>query len=451
MTHPSPHHRRAGRSSLSTFVVGCAAWCALSAGCRGLDATAWKRQPADEGLAHWEVEEKNRLAQVWDKVMGRESAPPHDPLRDAAGRQELEQAQALYDAGEFRDAEKQFKSIAKRYKHSPVREEAMFLKAEAQFAQEKYSWAQDSYDDLMNEYPSTRHMDAATHKMYTIARTWLGFPEPVATSDIQLVNAETPRLTPPPAPSGNASRFDPTRKVPILPNFHDRRRPIFDTNGRALEALKSVWLKDPTGPLADDALMLAASHHLRNKDYIEADHHYTMLREQYPKSPHLETAFVLNGFVKHVSYQGAAYDGKNLEESEAIKRATLNLFPDNEARERIEGELAQIEEAKADREWEMVRYYQRRRLPKAVAMHCHVILDKYPRTERARGARELLRSLDPSGEELLGLPLRYTETPDLLPVPRPGEWPRGSDDGVSPAGGTPERRGPSDEPGVSRL
>lgn len=397
--------------------MGCALLCALAGGCRGLDATAWKRQPVDERLSHWEQEEKSRIDQMMDRVMGRESAPPPDPLRDAAGRRELEEAQAAFDAGEYGKAEKLSKSIAKRYKHSPVREDAMFLKAEAQFAQEQYSWAQDSYDELLNEYPSTRHMDTATLRLYTIARTWLGFPEPVTTGDIQLVNAETPRLTPAPPPSGNAPRFDPTRVVPILPNFHDRRRPVFDTTGRALEALKSIWLKDPTGPLADDALMLAASHYLRNKDYIEADHHYTMLREQYPKSPHLETAFVLNGFVKHVSYQGAAYDGKTLEEAEALKRSTLNLFPDNDARERIERELEQIREAKAAREWEMVEYYQRRRLPKAVAMHCHMILEKYPKTEFAGRARELLRTLDPSGEALLGLPLRYTEPPELLPVP----------------------------------
>src|SRR5690606_10634147 len=135
-----------------------------------------------------------------------------------------------------------------------------------------------------------------------------------------------PQSTPGPPPSGEQSN-DPTRKVPILPNFHDRKRPVFDTNGRALQALKSVWLKDPTGPLADDALMLAASHYVRKGDYIEADHHYTLLREQFPKSPHLQTAFVVGSHVKLMSYQGAPYDGKNLDDAESLKESTLRLFP----------------------------------------------------------------------------------------------------------------------------
>ncbi|MEX0701480.1 MAG: outer membrane protein assembly factor BamD [Planctomycetales bacterium] len=434
MTHHSPpdHPRSLLRSPRRAVAAGCAVWCALLAGCRGLDATAWKEPPLDERLAHLHptpYEDRGPVGRMIDRIAGKEPPPVHDPLRDAAGQRELEQARKLYDDGRYAEAEKEFKRIAKRYKHSPAREDALFLIAESRFAQKRYSWAQDSYDELLNEFPSTRHMDAATRRLYEIARTWLGFPEMVAAGDIQPVNFENPRLTPPPAASGEASSLDPTRAVPILPNFHDRRRPIFDTNGRALEALKSIWLKDPTGPLADDALMLAASHYLRQKDYTEADHHYTMLREQFPKSPHLETAFLIGGHVKLVKYQGASYDGQSLAESESLKRGLLRNFPDVAERERVEAELVKIEGAKAEREWEMVRYYQRKNYPKAVAIHCHEILDKYPQTEYAQRAREALRTIDRSDNALLGLPLRYTEPPELLPVPRP----EAGDDGGHPS------------------
>ena len=40
--------------------------------------------------------------------------------------------------------------------------------------------------------------------------------------------------------------------VPPLPIARGDGPWLFDTDGRALEALKSIWLNDPTGPLADD-------------------------------------------------------------------------------------------------------------------------------------------------------------------------------------------------------
>src|SRR5690606_36655428 len=116
------------------------------------------------------------------------------------------------------------------------------------------------YDRLMKEYPSTRYLDRSTRRLFTIARTWLHFPEPVRASDVQQVDFENPQASPPPPPTSTA---DLPHSVPIVPNLWDRTRPVFDTQGRAIQALKSIWLNDPTGPLAADALMLAASHYLR--------------------------------------------------------------------------------------------------------------------------------------------------------------------------------------------
>src|SRR5690606_41681136 len=56
----------------------------------------------------------------------------------------------------------------------------------------------------------------------------------------------------------------------------------------AIQSLKTIWMNDPTGPLADDALMLTATYYLRKGDFLEADHFFTILREEFPKSPHLQ-------------------------------------------------------------------------------------------------------------------------------------------------------------------
>ncbi len=107
------------------------------------------------------------------------------------------------------------------------------------------------------------------------------------------VNFEDPSSTPPPQDGLQGAVGESPTPCRFFPNFTDKTRPYFDTTGRALDALKSIWLNDPTGPLADDALMLSASYYLRKGDYVEADHLYELLRKEFPKSRHIENAYVL--------------------------------------------------------------------------------------------------------------------------------------------------------------
>jgi len=321
----------------------------------------------------------------------------HDrSLAPAAGLEEYQQAEALYEQGKFKQAEKAFKKIAKNkdFKQSPVREDALFMIAETQFALERYAYAQDSYDLLMKEYPSTRHLERSVKQLFSIAQTWLEFPQTVTPSEIQLVDFENPQATPPPSDPKHKPKGL-TRRIPILPEFWDRRRPMFDTDGRALQALKSIWLNDPTGPLADDALMLTASHYLRKGEYIEADHIYSTLREEYPQSPHLENAFVLGSHVKLMSYQGSAYDGKSLESAGELKESTLRLYPNNSAKARIEKDLQEIDEAKAERDWKRVLYWLKKKKPRAAAVYCNSLIENHPNSRYADLARQKLAELGP--------------------------------------------------------
>jgi outer membrane protein assembly factor BamD (BamD/ComL family) len=374
-------------------------------------------------------------------------------LAQAEGKKELRAAEKLYDAEQYKDAENAFKKVAKTYKDSPVAEDALFMKAESQFAEKRYSWAQDSYDELLKEFQTTRYMDRVTNRLFTISRSWLDFPEIATSKEIQQVDFENLGSTPAPQPSKEKS-FDPTKSIPILPNFHDRSRPVFDTKGRALQALKSIWLNDPTGPLADDALMLTASHYFRSGNHVEADRYYTMVREEYPKSPHFENAFKMGSHVKLMSYQGASYDGKTLEDAKALKATSLRMFGKTADRDRFETEIAKIGVAQADRDWEMVEYYQGKNNPTASAVYCREILREFPRTPHAARARKLLAEIDPGSltrtappalqpsangrqripRELFDEPAKPTTRsplkrlkdwmPDLKPTPKRGDEPK---------------------------
>jgi tetratricopeptide (TPR) repeat protein len=182
-----------------------------------------------------------------------------------AERREARQCRDAFDKGDYEQAIKVGKKTAKKFKESSLGEEAQFYIAESYYAQGKFSKAQDGYDQLFEDYPSTRYVEPATRKLYRIARIWLEVAEPVAKNEIRQVSGEkviedeTPAKPP----------LDPTLRVRVLPNFHDRSRPMFDTQGRALECLKSIWMNDPTGPLADDSLMLTATYYQRHDNYVE--------------------------------------------------------------------------------------------------------------------------------------------------------------------------------------
>ena len=255
-----------------------------------------------------------------------------------------------------------------------LREDALFLLAENQFQLKKFAPAQDNFTALMTEFPSTRHIDRATQRLFEIGRYWLDSQHFLAASTIRPAGAIVPA-----AGSDPSTTQGWLMTMPILPNVTDPTRPLFDTRGRALQALKSIWLNDPTGHLADDALMLTAAIHLEQKNRREADRILTNLRKLYPDSPYLEPAFLLGSHVRLLSYQGSEYDQTPLEESAQLKRS----------------ELQDIENARADREWQRVEFYRKKNLPNAMAIHLTQILARFPGTGHAKRAQAMLRQLGP--------------------------------------------------------
>jgi len=379
----------------------------------------------------------------WDRQK-RDAVASGDAL-SIDGLPEYQAAESLYLDGKFVEAEKAFQKLAKTRRSShetfgmkverwwgvkstasldtyanfgdPIEEDALFMKAECQFEQTRFAKAQDSYDDLLNRYPSTRHLDAVSRRYFQIARIWLGFPEKAEeTGDAQVVSDSTEEEV---EDFANVDSF----YIPIVPNFLDKSRPAFDTRGRALQALRSVWLHDATGPLADDALMVSASFHLRTQDFEESARLYKLLREQYPESPHFRDAFLLGSHVTLASYQGSNYDGQNLSEAIELKEAALRIFPDltEEERNRLGSELGKMHDAEVARIWDRVEYFQAKQAPESVAVYCKILINRFPDTEYAERGRKILEyQAHTRQRRMLSLPQMATKPTEPAP-PETGE------------------------------
>lgn len=340
--------------------------------------------------------ERRLRLKFWEKQVNSDG---EDTLKPLVGTEDYLAATELYKDEEFAQAQKAFQTVAKKYKKSGIREDALFMQAESAFQQEHYSKAHDTYAILLKEYPSTRHLDVVSERLFKIGRLWLDFPEVAKLSEIQQVNYDDPKqklaAEEPPKPN----------KTPVfVPNFTNKERPLFDAPGNGVAALQAIWMNDPTGPLADDAMMLVASHHSRMGNYVEADRHFRMLRETFPNSPHLQDAFLIGSHVKLMSYQGADYDGKTLNDAQMLKESTLRLYPNIADRERLKDELAKIQAARAEREWVEVQLWMRKGNKRAASVKCHQLISQYPESSRAEQARAILDEMGPefvSGAVLL--------------------------------------------------
>ena len=356
----------------------------LSTGCRSL-------RPSDgEGIfaAKNKLNTDNIRGPLERALFEEKDALARGEKFSAEGRRQVEVARKQFDDRKYVAALKSYKAIAKKYAESAIGEEAWFRIGECHFAMKQYPQAQDAYDKLFEDYPSTKYVADASRRMFTIARIWLQVADPETHQQIKTVS-DTKEVgasdEPPPSSSLSA-------KYSLIPNFTDRTRPLFDTRGRARNALKSIWLNDPTGPLADDALMLTASYYLRQGNYLEADRYFQILREEYSDSPHLEEAYVLGSHVKQLSYQGPYYDGTTLVSAENLKERTLTMFPNSEDRQQLREDLNRIYLMKAQRAWKRVELWQRKENPRAVAIQCMLVITDFPETRYAEMARRELKA-----------------------------------------------------------
>ncbi len=281
---------------------------------------------------------------------------------EALARTELAEGERLFQARQFGDAVGHFKKAAMRWPDSSIEEDALFYLGECYFFLDRYPKANDSYARLIKKYGTTRHLDLVMRRQYATARFW---------QDLDRA------------------------KPSYVPNLTDDTRPWWDTEGEALATYESVWLNDPTGPLADDAVMATANAHFLKGRYRDADDFYDQLRSKHPQSEHQLDAHLLGLQSKLRSYQGADYDGIELVDAEKLVSQTLTQFPDqvNDERERLLESRRMIKEQRAERDWKTGQHYDKLSYYRAAKFYYDGILKDYPDTQYAGMAKQRIEEI----------------------------------------------------------
>jgi outer membrane protein assembly factor BamD (BamD/ComL family) len=279
-------------------------------------------------------------------------------------RAAFDQGDQLFKERKFDEAAKQFGIAVDRWPDTTLEEDALFWRAESLFFADRYSAAHDAYDRLLKKYEYSRHLDLAVSRQFKIGRYWEQF------------DMAQPHWT-------------------ITPNFSDKTRPMFDTWGHSQRAYEHVRLNDPTGPLADDALMASATAYYLCGRYEDAAINYDTLRKEYPKSEHQKNAHLLEIDSKWKTYQGPLYDGTPLKEVNEIADQTLIRFGPTlgAERDRVIETKNRVLQQQAERDWEVAQYYETNHYYGSARIYYKSLVDTYPQTQFAEMAQQRLEAI----------------------------------------------------------
>jgi TolA-binding protein len=367
-----PPHRPRGAAVLALA-------CALAGGCATMKMPTWpwpqgdakkaadelgadgdsavisSEYQASEGEMGWDFFKGENIKKRWKRMVGR---GPNEPVARTA----LAEADELYRDRKYSAAITKYKVAIDRWPDSAIEEDALWQLAECWFFTDRYPKAEDCYDELVKKYPNSRYLDRIAQRQFVIAQYWIALDE----------------------------KFS---YPVIVPNLADRSRPLFDTRGRAIKAFDHVRINDPRGPLADDSVMAQANAHFLDRQWLDADYFYNLLRTEYPDSEFLLQAHLLGLQAKLRAYQGPGYEGGILDEAELLADQTLVQFPGQMGAEeitRVQTTRAEIAAQQASRHWSRAEFYAKGQHYSSARIYYGLVARDYPKTMLAQQAREKL-------------------------------------------------------------
>lgn len=279
----------------------------------------------------------------------------------------LDEGVGLFNQKKYGPAATKFEGAADRWPKTDLAAKALFNQGEAHFFDEDFKAASDAYIELLDKHPSTPKLDATVERLWEIAQYW------------------------------EKAYFADSWHAPFDFNPTDGTRPNADTVGHAVRLYEAIRLNDPTGPRADDSIMATAGIHFRRRRFSDADYHYTLLREEYPRSEHQFEAHVLGLQAKLQRYHGPDYDGTPLREAERLEERTRINFSGRlteEERTRLRDVRAQVARATEERDLRMVDFYEGQEQLASAKYYLARITEDYSDSPVAKKAEERLATYE---------------------------------------------------------
>ncbi|HYT88759.1 MAG TPA: tetratricopeptide repeat protein [Gemmataceae bacterium] len=300
--------------------------------------------------------------------------------REGTPAADLEAAKRLYQEANYAQAEPLFKKVANNTKNPvPIAEEAMYYRADCLRLLGRYPSAAEIYKDLLETFSTGRskHSNLARQRLFDIANYWLD--DTRAYMEVCKEKKEGKR----------------SWVWPLAYLHFDKTKPVFDEEGHAVRMLETVYITDPTGPLAEKALFYLGSVKFFHEDFREADHYFEQLRVHHPNGKLAPKAVEYSIICKQMSTGGSEYDGRLVSEARDLVQVAYNSYPElaHNRSEFLKDQLYSIAQQLADKDFNIAEYYRRVGKPGSAYFQYELVRRRYPGTHFAQKATERMNEL----------------------------------------------------------
>jgi len=382
-------------------------WAAMliGGGCASVTTTNGDPLLQDQSSSKSAFADIDKLPEQFDKatkkMLGKGANP--DKARELYGQAAEQYNQALQQPPDARRkpllaSAPLFQQAAERWPDSALEEDALFYAGESYFFADHYPNANNAYERLLKKYPNSKHLDVVESRRFVIAQYWLAWDDREPQSFWTL-------------------------------NLTDQSRPLRSEFHRAVKIFDRIRIDDPTGKLADDATLAAGNAYFTAGKYLDADNFYTDLRKSFPSSEHQFRAHLLGVKAKLLSYEGPDYSGEPLNGSEELIKQIRRQFPRDADKEReyLVKAYAEVRFRKAERLWNLGRYYDRRAEYRAARFYYNQIVRDYAETKFGELSRqrigEIANKPDVPPKRLQWLVALFPEQEDVKPLMASGAAP----------------------------
>ncbi len=252
----------------------------------------------------------------------------------------------LYKDARFAKAQSWLKKYLKGSPDDATRPDAMVLYADCAFALGKYFKANERYQRVIDEYPHTLQFAIALRRQLDIAKAWLD----------------------------------------------GRKRRIWffklSAEDEGLDLLSRVEQLGAGHRIAEVALRATADYYYRTGQFDLAQFAYGRLITDYGSRRYTRSSMARAAASALAAFPGVKFDGSALLEAKELYGAYMERFPDEAKREDIRTILKQIALKRAEKEFEVGRFYVHIRKPMAAAHYFNYVMATWPETlwaDRARG------------------------------------------------------------------
>lgn len=255
--------------------------------------------------------------------------------------------------GEYKSAAKHLDKWVEKYgPETPRLPEANFLRGQAAFLNDRPMRAHQYYQDVLNNWPGSQWAEKSLRGELIIAEAFLG-----------------------------------GKKRRVMGIFRAK------AHDEGIEILDEIIINYPNHPLAEQASRVKADYYFRTGEFELAEDAYAQLARNYPAGPNAREAMLQSAYAALASFPGVQFDDAALIEAEERFLQFKKAYPQYAQDDEINQLLHNIHAKRAEKDFQIGKYYERARKRDAAVFYYELIETDYPKTNWAALAQSRLVSL----------------------------------------------------------